>query len=178
MKIGEVNADPKTGAYEISLKPGARYSFRAEAPGYIAESENLNVNDATSSKTINQDLYMSPIETGASITFNNIFFDFDKDELKTSSYPELERILELLNQNKIGKIQISGHTDNMGPEEYNEQLAKRRANSVYNYFVGKGISKDRMEVVSFGETKPAQPNDTIANRKKNRRVEFKVLQLQ
>ncbi|MGB3467137.1 MAG: OmpA family protein, partial [Cyclobacteriaceae bacterium] len=178
MKVGEVNSNATTGAYEINLKPGARYSFRAQARGYIAEAENMNVNETAESKTITQDLYMEPIEKGASIVINNIFFDFDKDELKTASYPELERILKLLQQNRIERIQVSGHTDSIGPEDYNERLARRRANTVYNYFVSKGIAKDRMEVVSFGEKKPTHPNDTITNRKKNRRVEFKVLQVQ
>lgn len=178
LKVGEVNSNPTTGAYEINLKPGARYSLRAKADGYIGEGENLDVNETTTSETITQDLYLEPIEKGASIVFNNIFFDFDKDELKTASYPELDRILKLLQQDQIDRIEISGHTDSMGPADYNEKLAKRRANKVYEYFVSKGIDKDRMEVVSYGETKPTSPNDTITNRKKNRRVEFKVLQVQ
>jgi len=176
--IGQVKSDPVTGAYEFTLRPGARYGFRAEADGYLAEDENVDLNEVSASKTIEQTLYLAPIEKGVSIVFNNIFFDFDKDILKTASYPELERVLELLKSKKIDRIEISGHTDSMGPEAYNVSLSKKRANRVYNYFINKGIDKGRLEVVAHGETKPTHPNDTITNRKKNRRVEFKVLQVQ
>ncbi len=149
-----------------------------QADGYLAEDENLDLNDVEESKTVDQTLYLAPIEKGVSIVFNNIFFDFDKDQLKTASYPELERVLELLKSKKINRIKISGHTDSIGPEDYNLSLSKRRANRVYNYFVSKGIDKGRLEVEAMGESKPTHPNDTISNRKKNRRVEFKVLQIQ
>lgn len=178
IEIGEVNSDPVTGAYGFTLRPGARYGFRAEAEGYLAEDENIDLNDVEESTTVSKTLYLAPIEKGVSIVFNNIFFDFDKDVLKTASYPELERVLELLKSKKIDRIEISGHTDSMGPEDYNINLSKRRANRVYDYFVGKGIDKSRLEVVAMGESKPTHPNDTIPNRKKNRRVEFKVLQVQ
>lgn len=178
IEIGTVQSNPVTGAYEFSLRPGARYGFRAEADGYLAEDENVDLNEVADSKTIEQTLYLAPIEKGVSIVFNNIFFDFDKDELKTASYPELERVLELLKAKKIDRIEISGHTDSMGPEEYNINLSKRRANRVYNYLINKGIDKSRLEVVALGESKPTHSNDSISNRRKNRRVEFKVLQIQ
>ena len=107
-----------------------------------------------------------------------ILMGTNKDVLKTASYPELERVLELLKSMKINRIEISEHTDSIGPEEYNLNLSKRRANRVYNYLVGKGIDKDRLEVVALGETRPTHPNNSITNRRKNRRVEFKVLQIQ
>ncbi|MEL7146427.1 MAG: OmpA family protein, partial [Bacteroidota bacterium] len=178
LEIGKVQADEVTGAYAFSLKPGARYGIRAEAKGYLSEDTNVDLNDVTASETIEKILYLRPLATGATITFNNVFFDFDKDVLKTASYPELERVLELLKSRQIDRIEISGHTDTMGPDEYNLDLSQRRANTVYQYFVDKGIDKSRMEVKAYGESKPTHPNTTIANRQKNRRVEFKVLQIQ
>jgi len=176
--IGSVKSDPKTGAYHFNLRPGARYGFRVEAEGYLSEDENIDLNDATVARTIDNNLFLAPIEKGTIISFNNIFFDFDKDVLKTASYSELDRLLELLKTEKIKRVEISGHTDSMGPDVYNLDLSRRRANTVYQYFLDKGIDKSRLEVVAFGETKPTHPNTDIENRKKNRRVEFKILQLQ
>lgn len=176
--IGSVQSDPTTGQYHFNLRPGARYGFRAQADGYLSEDDNIDLNNASESATIDKDLFLAPIETGVSISFNNIFFDFDKDVLKTASYSELERLLDLLKTKQINRIEISGHTDSMGPDAYNLDLSSRRANRVYQYFLDKGIDKSRLEVVAMGETKPTHPNTNIENRKKNRRVEFKVLQLQ
>ena len=119
---------------------------------------------------------MVKLEKGAEISFNNIFFDLEKYELKTASYPELERVKEMLEAQKIGKIEISGHTDTSGPEDYNQRLSELRARAVYNYFINNGIDKARLTVIGYGETKPKVPNDTRENREKNRRVEFKIME--
>ena len=178
LEIGQVQSDAVTGAYGFSVKPGARYGLRAEADGYLSESDNVDFTEVTEALTVEKTLYLKPIATGVTITFNNIFFDFDKDVLKTASYSELERVLELLKSRRIDRIEISGHTDDMGPDAYNMDLSQRRANTVYQYFLDKGIDKDRMEVKAYGETQPTHPNTTIPNRQKNRRVEFKVLEIQ
>ncbi|WKV12849.1 OmpA family protein [Marivirga harenae] len=72
------------------------------------------------------------------------------------------------------EVVIIGHTDSTGPEEYNQVLSEKRAQSVVNYLTDNGVKKDRLEYVGKGETEPAYPNDTKENRSKNRRVNFKV----
>jgi OOP family OmpA-OmpF porin len=121
-------------------------------------------------------LKLTPIEVGAKVVINNIFFDFDKAVLKTASYAELDRVLELLNSGSIKNIEIAGHTDSIGEDAYNQELSQKRARAVYNYFTSKGIAKNRLKAVGKGETDPAAPNDSSENRRLNRRVDFKIVE--
>ena len=138
--------------------------------------QNFDLNEIASNETKEVDLNLAKIETGVTIVLNNIFFDFDKAELKTASYPELNRLLKYLNDGDIKKIEISGHTDSVGEDDYNKGLSERRAKAVFNFFRENGIAKDRLVSVGYGETKPKVANDTKENRAKNRRVEFKVVE--
>lgn len=173
LEVGSFTA--QTGAYIFTVRAGARYGLLAKLDGYLSQNQNFDFNDITVSDTINQDLRLTTLEKEAVLVINNIFFDFDKDVLKTSSYSELNRILELMQTGKINKIQISGHTDSTGDDVYNQSLSERRAKSVFVYFRQKGIAAERMQAIGFGENKPVASNDTIENKKKNRRVEFKVI---
>ena len=175
-EIGHVDSDPETGEYKFNLKIGARYGFLAEHDGYLSVNHHIDLTNLTDSTEVHQDLELVPIETGVAIVMNNIFFDFDKSDLKTASYAELKRILALLSDNKINKIEISGHTDSKGNDAYNLGLSKRRARAVYNYFKSNGISDSRLISIGYGETKPVDTNDTPEGRSNNRRVEFKILE--
>lgn len=172
--MGEVKTDAK-GQFEMTVREGARYGITAKQAGYLSSDENFDFNEMSQNETINADLKLSKVKSGTSIVLNNIFFDLEKAELKTSSYPELNRILEYMKDGSIQKIEISGHTDNTGSSTYNQKLSEQRADAVYQFFLGNGISKDRMVVIGYGETKPMVSNDTIENRRKNRRVEFKIV---
>lgn len=163
------------GEFVFKVRPGATYGILAQKEGYLSRSENIDLNEVTEITDIQQDLFLSPIEKGAAIALNNIFFDFDKSDLKTSSYAELERVLKLMIDNKINKIEISGHTDSVGDDDYNLRLSQNRAWSVYSYFIANGINALRLESIGYGETLPVGPNDTAENRTRNRRVEFKII---
>ncbi|MEM9896479.1 MAG: OmpA family protein [Bacteroidota bacterium] len=167
----ETEAD---GSYTFTVRAGARFGIRGEADGFIAEDQNVDFSDNTESAMFAQDLLIFPAEKGEKIVLNNIFFDFDKSELKTASYPELNRILDYLKADKIGAILVSGHTDSTGEADYNMKLSGRRAKAVVDFFIKNGISRDRLEYKAFGETQPAFSNDVVANKKKNRRVEFEI----
>jgi len=173
--IGEVTTDSE-GKYSFKVRKGARYGVTPELDGYIAESANFDFNQSTVSQIVEKDLLLRPIEEDKPVVMNNIFFAFDKDELTTASYPELERILEYLKSGRIQKIEISGHTDSTGPDEYNKDLSRRRARSVYKFFLTNGISATRMSAVGYGEDEPVASNDTKEGRQQNRRVEFKILE--
>jgi len=182
-EVGVAHSDPETGEYEIHLPGGQLYGVRAEADGHISENQNLDLRDVKQDGvTKNQDMRLEPIgvakiEPDATINLNNIFFDFDQATLKAESFPELNRIVTLLGEKPTLEVEISGHADATGPEDYNLGLSERRAKSVVRYLTDKGVAKERVKVTFFGETRPVESNETKEGRRKNRRVEFKILKL-
>jgi len=120
-------------------------------------------------------LYLSPIEVGQIVRLNNIFFDYDRSTLKPESYPELNRTIEFLKNNPKVEIEVAGHTDNMGSDEFNLRLSKARAKTVADYLTSNGVDISRISSKGFGESNPVAFNTTDEGRARNRRVEFKVL---
>jgi outer membrane protein OmpA-like peptidoglycan-associated protein len=120
---------------------------------------------------------VTPIAENAVIPLNNIFFAFDASILSVESYPELNRIVGLMNERPTLQVEIAGHTDNLGPASYNLKLSERRAKSVTKYLVKKGVSSERITTTFFGETKPIDLSNTKAGNSKNRRVEFKIIKM-
>jgi OmpA-OmpF porin, OOP family len=180
-EMGIAQSDPKTGEYEIKLPAGHLYGIRAEAKDHISENQNLDLRNITSDTVLEgKNFILAPIEVAAIaenavISLNNIFFDFDKTTLKPESFPELNRIIELMNERATMQVEISGHADATGETNYNLGLSKRRAESVKKYLTGKGVNETRIAVTFYGEGKPIDTNATKAGRRKNRRVEFKIL---
>ncbi len=103
---------------------------------------------------------------------SNIYFDTDKYELKPTSYPELNKLVEVLKANPQFAIAIQGHTDNIGNKSYNLRLSENRAKAVANYLILNGIAESRITTAGYGNSKPIASNDTEEGRKKNRRVSF------
>jgi OmpA-OmpF porin, OOP family len=182
-ELGIAQSNPETGDFEIRLPGGHLYGVRAEAKDKISESQNLDLRNVTSDQVIElKEFDLNPIQVASiqenvTIVLNNVFFDFDKAVLKPESFPELNRVVQLMKEKAGMQIEISGHTDAIGAEQYNLGLSERRAKAVIQYFSDKGIEKERLNVLYFGETKPADTNDTKEGRKKNRRVEFKIVKL-
>jgi outer membrane protein OmpA-like peptidoglycan-associated protein len=180
---GVAQTNPETGEYEIRLPTGHLYGLRSEAEGKLSESQSLDLREVTSNQVVDsKDFNLDPIQVttiapNATITLNNIFFDFDKSLLKAESGPELDRMAELLKEKSTLQIEIAGHTDSMGSDAYNMALSERRAKTVVAYLVRQGIAKKRLKVQFYGESKPIDTNDTEEGREKNRRVEFKILKL-
>ncbi len=101
-----------------------------------------------------------------------VLFDFDSAEIKSEAYPVLNEASDILKKNPEINFEIDGHTDNIGPAEYNMKLSERRAKAVMEYFVSRGIYPNRLTTKGFGFTKPVTNNDTKEGRAKNRRVEL------
>jgi outer membrane protein OmpA-like peptidoglycan-associated protein/tetratricopeptide (TPR) repeat protein len=173
--IAEFESNSATGKYLISLPSGKNYGITVKAAGYLFHSENLNIPPTTIYQEIEKDIKLKKMEVGSTIVLNNIFFDFDKSTLRDESFPELERLLKLLNDFPTLKIEISGHTDNKGSAAYNKTLSENRAKTVVDYLVGKGIVKDRLTFMGYGFDKPVATNDTDEGRQLNRRTEFKII---
>ncbi len=167
---------PVTGEYAIVLPSGSNYGYLAEKEGFISVNANMDLINLAQYKQIEKDLYLTPIEAGQSISINNIFFDFDKAELRKESYYELDRLVKLLKAYPAMQVEISGHTDNIGTKTYNNELSHKRAEAVSKYLQSKtGDSAGRVVLKNYGETKPVATNATAKGRQLNRRVEFKIL---
>jgi outer membrane protein OmpA-like peptidoglycan-associated protein len=173
-EAGTARTTPGTGDYQIILPYGKLYGFSASAQGYYAVSENLDLSNLKSYEEVKRDLYLVPIEVGQVVRLNNIFFEFGKDSLKAESFPELDKVVQLLTDNAAMTIALSGHTDNVGSDAANLKLSEGRAKAVYNYLVSKGIDASRLSSKGYGETKPVATNDTEDGRQQNRRVEFEI----
>jgi len=119
-------------------------------------------------------LYLVPIQVGETVRLNNIFFDFGKSTLRAESFPELNRIVSLMSLNPALEIEIAGHTDNTGADNFNLQISDERAKAVKAYIISKGISETRISAKGYGKTKPVAGNDTEAGKQLNRRVEFTI----
>lgn len=180
-ELGIAQSNPSTGEYEIRLPGGHMYGIRAEATDRISENQNLDLRNIQNDQIIEgKDFTLDPIQLSAveenvTLVLNNIFFDFDRATLKPESFPELNRIISVMNERSGMEIEIAGHTDATGPESYNMQLSERRARSVVKYLTDKGIATNRISVVFYGESKPVEPNTTPDGRRRNRRVEFKII---
>ena len=105
----------------------------------------------------------------------NVFFDTGKDQLRPDSKTELARVTKLIQDNPSIKIEISGHTDNVGSEEVNQQLSERRAKSVVAFLIQNGIPATRLKAVGYGSKNPVADNNTEAGKQLNRRTELKIL---
>jgi outer membrane protein OmpA-like peptidoglycan-associated protein len=173
-EAGEARSDPATGDYRIALPKGKNYGYHAAAQGYLSVNENLELVSLTEYDELKKDLYLVPIEVGESIQLKNVFFVQSKAELKPESYPELDRLVQILKENATMEIELQGHTDNLGVAQANLTLSEKRVEAVKAYLVQKGISALRISGKGFGGSRPVAPSDTEANRQLNRRVEFRV----
>ncbi len=176
-EVGKGVSNPVDGSFKIVLPYDKNYSIRASADKFFAVSENLNLDSLVKAgyKEIHKDLYLVPIEIGQVFRLNNVFFDFDKYNLRPESFVELDRVVKFLNDDPNIEIEMSAHTDSRGSDDYNFTLSDNRARSVMEYILSKGIAVSRIKSQGYGETKPVATNDTDEGRQLNRRVEFTIL---
>ncbi|MEI8204500.1 MAG: OmpA family protein [Bacteroidota bacterium] len=173
----ESTSDAENGSFLVSLPSDRNYALNVSLDGYLFYSENFMLSGVHSNlKPYLKDIPLKPIQTGETVVLKNIFFDTDKFDLKSESKVEMDKLLQLLQKNSKIKIEISGHTDNIGNEQHNVALSKSRAKSVYDYLVNAGIKADRLTYTGYGFSKPIDTNDTEAGRANNRRTEFKITQ--
>ena len=177
--LGNLQCDPTSGHYFITLPGGKNYGYFVEHPGYYPVSGNLNTAKLLTGKNIEHNIIMHSIDdilTGkVSIVLSNIFFNVDKADLKSESFPELNRLATFLKSNPSARLEISGHTDSQGSEQHNKSLSEQRAQSVKNYLVTKGCNTANITAVGYGASKPVADNATEKGRAANRRVEFRIL---
>jgi len=177
--VGELSSDPKGGNYFITLPLNKNYGYYAEKAGYYPASNSVDLRGKTEALTHTENIVLVSIksmrEKAVAVRLNNIFFDFDKATLKTESYPELNRLADILKKNPDVKAEIGGHTDNKGTHQYNMDLSKKRTQAVVDYLVAQGCNAQTLSAKGYAETVPVATNDTEEGRAQNRRVEFKFV---
>lgn len=188
LKTGEsyaaVNTKPDGNAL-VCLPAGKDYGLNVTKDKYLFYSENFNLTEvATFNEPFQLNIELQPIMTdttatalpsvGKPVALRNVFFETGSASLLPESAAELDRLVTLLTQMPKLKIQINGHTDNVGNDQANQVLSEQRAKAVHDYLISKGIDPARLRFKGFGETKPVETNDTPEGRAKNRRTEFEL----
>ncbi|MDG1476393.1 MAG: OmpA family protein [Vicingaceae bacterium] len=179
LKTGKVAvasfADEATGEYLVSLPIDKEYALNVSHDGYLFFSENFLLTEGNAKEPFRKDVPLHKIEVNKTMVLKNVFFDTDKFDLKAKSKIELDKLVSFLNKNSSVKIELGGHTDNVGSKSANQILSENRAKTVYSYLVEKGISLDRLTAKGYGDENPIADNTTEKGRAENRRTEFKVL---
>jgi outer membrane protein OmpA-like peptidoglycan-associated protein len=168
-------SDPKTGEFLVCIPAGRTYALNASADGYLFFSENYDVATGTPKEPYTLNVPLSPLSAGSVIALRNIFFNTASYDLLPASNAELDKLVRLLNANPGLRIELGGHTDDVGADAANMTLSEQRARAVRDFVIGKGIAADRITAKGYGETKPVAPNDTEEGRALNRRTEVTVL---
>jgi len=173
--VSFVRSDSVSGEYLMVLTQGAEYALYVNKKGYLFQSLNFNYSEVENFEPIELDIELEKIKEGSVSVLKNIFFDTDKYDLQEKSITELQKIIRFLSDNPSTRIEIGGHTDNVGSVAYNRQLSENRAKSVYTYLTKNGIDPKRILTKGYGPDKPVGSNDTEEGRQLNRRIEFKVI---
>ncbi|SNS69206.1 WD40-like Beta Propeller Repeat [Ekhidna lutea] len=174
--IATNKSNTETGEYLVVLPAGRDYSVSANAEGFFFYSQSFELPKDTAYVEITNDIALEPIRKGTKVVLNNIFFEVGKAELKPISYVELNKAVTLMKNNKSMKIEVGGHTDNVGADANNLSLSQKRAQSVVEYMVLAGIERERLIAKGYGETVPIADNSTKEGRAKNRRTEFVIVE--
>lgn len=167
----EVNSQ---GEYIASLPAGHEYAMFVSNDTHLFASQNFVV-DSASNTPMELSVALSPIQKDEKITLRNVFFDTNSATLRSESHIELRRLADIMKRNTALRIEIGGHTDNVGTAAYNQRLSEERARNTADYLVEIGIDKSRIVHKGYGMTKPVADNDTEQGRALNRRIEAKIL---
>lgn len=164
----------EAGKFELEIGKLGRYVLAGSSEGYMSSTDSIEFTSEDMSPAT-KDLYLTPIEVGLTVRLKNIYFAFNKTDLKSESFVELNKVVDFLTQNPSVEIEIAGHTDSKGTDEYNNTLSQGRSQAVVDYITRQGIDVSRLTAKGYGESKPIDTNDTPEGQANNRRVEFTVL---
>ncbi len=188
METGKVVANTYSnagnGEFLLCLPPGKDYVMNVSKDGYLFYSDRFTLTNEIQTKPVRLLVPLQKLKVGTKISIantttngmKNVFFDTNSDVLKKESYAELNKLVDLLNKNPERKIEVGGHTDDVGDDALNMSLSQKRAESVKSYLVKSGVAENRVVAKGYGETQPQVPNDSDTNRSKNRRTEFIIIQ--
>jgi outer membrane protein OmpA-like peptidoglycan-associated protein len=172
-----VEADPITGNYLLGIPERQAYRIGASFSGYLPFSHYYVTDTSIIGRRISFNINLEPVQIGASIVLENVFFSLDSYELMPESNKDLLEILSIFRQNPGIVMEISGFTDDTGSDDYNLILSQKRAQSVVNYLISNGISSSQLISKGFGKSNPIASNELEEGRRLNRRTEMKVVSL-
>jgi len=178
-KIGVIN----NSAYSFPMFDGEKYSIIVEAAGFATAKYLLDPAEANPEKRVIKDIELSNGEpktderhaVGHVIRLNNLIFEVGKSKIDPESYPELDILVKMMEENPNMVIQLEGHTDYLGDPKENMKLSQQRVESVRNYLITKSIAKTRLKTKAFGGTQPLSRDNTPEAHRLNRRVEVRIL---
>jgi len=174
--IMESYSDSQTGSFLVCIPTNNNYLLNVSKDQYLFYSDHFTLKGVHQIKEpFEKDVPLQPIEAGRKIVLRNVFFETDSFRLKQESRFELNKLHQFLTQKGSLRIEVSGHTDSIGTKAYNRELSHKRARSVYDYLINKGIDPKRLEYKGYGETQPLAPNDTPEGRARNRRTQIRIL---
>jgi outer membrane protein OmpA-like peptidoglycan-associated protein len=174
--IGTTASSDIDGSYRIKLPSKKSYKIDLRATGFLSDMRRIDVPENWLKEVYNLNVELIKVKVGKKVVLNNILFQTGKSILTAGSYIELDRLLNIMKENSLIKIEISGHTDNTGSAPLNSKLSEARAKAVVDYLIQKGIDQTRMLFKGYGSQQPIADNSTASGRTKNRRVEFKILE--
>lgn len=176
-RIGVINSN----AYSFPMFDREHYSITVEAPGFAPAKYLLDPTTANGDNQVIRDIQLSvgskPAPTaGRVMRLENLIFEVGKAKIVPESYPELDILVNLMNENPKMVIQLEGHTDYLGDARANMRLSQQRVESVRSYLAGKGIAKSRVRTKAFGGSQPLSRDNTPEAHRLNRRVEVRILE--
>lgn len=174
-EVKQIPIDIETGKYVAVLPTNSKFVVTVKEPEYVYESFFVSTEENETSQKVELQTELKPLEVGMHYTINNIYFKYNSYELTDDSKKVLDEFVKFLNENSTIKIEIQGHTDNIGTEEFNKTLSENRAKAVYDYLVENGIAANRLKYKGYGFSKPIADNSTEEGRARNRRTEFVIL---
>lgn len=172
------------GYFSLNLSENTDYSFVAQKENYLNNSAKFSTKGIAKdpnnpSQRFDIEIVLDKIYKNREITLENIYYDFDKADIRDDAKPTLHLLAKLLQENPKIKIQLSSHTDCKGNDKYNEDLSQRRAQSAVDYLIGLGIESNRLTAKGFGETQPEVNCEcnkcSDAELQANRRTTFKIV---
>jgi len=164
--------DAQTGEFLLTLPIGSNYGLNINQPGYLFYSYNLPVDKQKHYQKL--DILLEPITANSKVVLNNVFYETGLFKLKPESKTELNRLLKFMETNPTIKLEVAGHTDNVGTDAANLDLSQKRANEVANYLIAGGIDKARLKAKGYGAAQPIADNATETGRAQNRRTEIVI----
>lgn len=170
----------KDGKFHFTISGNTDYAVTAEKQGYFSDTKEVSTIGKQPGEDLFVKLELQKLEIDKPIVLKNIYYDFDKANIRPDAAIELDKLVKVLKDNPTIKIELSSHTDCRGTDAYNQRLSKRRAESAVKYIIERGIDKDRITAKGYGETTPVVKCDPCEKcneeeHQLNRRTEFKVV---